>query len=168
LAAAASLAAAALYVALLGWRGFHHLFDEDKDSPDSFFWAFGLTFWAASGFLAVAALVTGSRRAPRLAWLLLAIMAVVASLMPYQVIRAITSGEGMWRELRGDGYLAWPGVIEDWFGWTGLTWYPPGWIGYIVHGLVAVVLVISVLQLARTGRRRLSAAGPATEGKESA
>ncbi|HEX9351901.1 MAG TPA: hypothetical protein VF877_11575, partial [Gaiellaceae bacterium] len=75
-------------MALLGWHGFHHLFDEDKDSPDSFFWAFGLTFWAASGFLAVAALVTGSRRAPRLAWLLLAIMAVVASLMPYQVIRA--------------------------------------------------------------------------------
>lgn len=158
LAAAAFLAAAAVYVALLGWRGFHHLFDEDKDSPDSFFWTFGLTFWAASGFLAAAAVVTGVRRAPRLRWLVLAIMAAVASLMPYQVIRKTTSGDETLRELRDDGYLAWPGVFEDSFGWTGLTWDPPGWMGYIVHGLLAVVLVIAVLQLARTGRKRVSAA----------
>ena len=75
-----------IIAAFLAWYGgfiISIIFDDYKDSPDSAYLGVGGTSLAISALFATAALLTLSTAPHRVRWLVLAVLALVASALPY-------------------------------------------------------------------------------------
>ena len=83
LAVAVPLVVIAAFLAFYGGFIISIIFDDYKDSPDSTYLTVGGTSLAISGMLATAALLTVSAAPHRLGWLMLAVVAFLASALPY-------------------------------------------------------------------------------------
>jgi peptidoglycan/LPS O-acetylase OafA/YrhL len=83
LAVAVPLVVIAAFLAFYGGFIISIIFDDYKDSPDSTYLTVGGTSLAISGMLAMAALLTVSAAPHRRGWLTLAVVAFLASALPY-------------------------------------------------------------------------------------
>jgi hypothetical protein len=76
----------AVVAAFLAWNGgliISIVFDDYKDSPDCTYLTVGGTSLAIAGMFATAALLTVSGAPHRVGWLVLAVLAFLASALPY-------------------------------------------------------------------------------------
>lgn len=83
LAIAVSLAAIAAFLAWYGGFAIFNVFDEYKDSPDATYIAIGGASLAVAALFASAALLTLSGTRHPLGWLVVALVAAMASALPY-------------------------------------------------------------------------------------
>ncbi|HJX61186.1 MAG TPA: hypothetical protein VJ578_01330 [Dehalococcoidia bacterium] len=83
LALAIPLVVVAVFLAWYGGFIIFIIFDDYKDSPDSTYLTVGGTSLAIAGMFATAALLTVSAAPHRLGWLVLAVVAFLASALPY-------------------------------------------------------------------------------------
>jgi putative Mn2+ efflux pump MntP len=83
LAIAIPLGMIAAFLAFNGGFIISIIFDDYKDSPDSAYLGIGGTSLAISALFATAALLTLSTAPHRVRWLVLAVLALVASALPY-------------------------------------------------------------------------------------
>jgi hypothetical protein len=149
---AALLCAYAALLARRGWEAADNYFADYKDSPDGVYVSQGATMFSVALLIAAAAVVIAWPFARRYGYLVIACLALIASIVPALLFKWdsrpdnwpwvwLADGRydfGWLRLERGDGH---------WNYWP--YWPAPQWVGVALQLLLAAVVIVSLIGYVR-------------------
>jgi hypothetical protein len=156
IAFAVALLAYAALIARRAWEAADNVFADYKDSPDGVYLSIGATMFSVALLIAAAAVVIAWPSARRYGYLVIALLAATASIVPALLFKWSSAPESWpWVWVAANGDLGWLRVERGdghWNYWP--YWDAPHWVGVAIQLLLAAVAVGSAVAGYRHIHRR--------------
>lgn len=146
------------YVALItrrAWEAADNVFADYKDSPDGVYLSIGAIMFSAALLVAAAAVVIAWPSARRYGYLVIALLAAIASIVPALLFKwSSAPNDWPWVWVADHGDLGWLRVERGdghWNYWP--YWDAPHSVGVAIQVLLAALAIGAVVQYLRLRRR---------------